>query len=386
MKILFYIGSAFPFGSAWAIRGQNFAKILTELGHNVHIISRFTLEENYRIGENNYFDGVEYEAMATVNSRYSKLYSHIVDLRGIKKYVKENDVDLFFSSSIPMMFKPLKKFLDKKKIPMYIEQCEWFDIEKFKLKQFDPFYHNMMRSINIEFPKSTGIIAISSYLENHYIQKNANVIRIPTILDTESIEFNYDTKLDNKKIKLVFAGNIGGKKELLKPILEAIRLVQKEINIEFNIFGPSKEMILENIDNDIELLEEVSDSIRINGKISQTLVPEQIRNANFMVFLRPIRQSSEAGFPTKLAESLAVGTPVITNLTSDIDLYIKNEVNGFIVNENSTSSLVDVFYKIRQLNDEDYSTIRKNSRQMAEKHFNYKEYKDQVESFIDLKV
>ena len=37
-----------------------------------------------------------------------------------------------------------------------------------------------------------------------------------------------------------------------------------------------------------------------------------------------------AGFPTKFAESLANGIPVITNPTSDIESFISHGKNGFL--------------------------------------------------------
>ncbi len=40
-----------------------------------------------------------------------------------------------------------------------------------------------------------------------------------------------------------------------------------------------------------------------------------------------------AGFPTKFVESLGAGCPVITNYTSDLDLYLKNGFNGFVVKD-----------------------------------------------------
>ena len=59
---------------------------------------------------------------------------------------------------------------------------------------------------------------------------------------------------------------------------------------------------------------------------------------HFSIFMRSHRRSSDAGFPTKLAESLAAETPVLADKTGDIPYYIENGKNGFVV-ENEANEL-----------------------------------------------
>ncbi|XJS11011.1 glycosyltransferase [Aerococcaceae bacterium WGS1372] len=383
MNILFYIGSAFPNGSAWAIRGQNLAKLFEKLGYNVHIISRFTLDEEYEKGKVNKFDGIDYEAISNKDSRLSRFYSHITDLQVIKSYILNNDVDIFFTSSVPMMYKPLKKFLDKMNIPLYIEQCEWFDSKNFKLGKYDPNYRKMIASINNEFHKSSGIVAISSFLENHYKKLGANVIRIPTILNVNNIDFEIIKPFNPNKIKLIFAGNIGGQKELLGPIFEAISIVQNDIEIEFNIFGPTKAQVIDNIEMDEEIFNKISKSINMRGRVPQTVILEEVKKSDYMIFMRPERRSSEAGFPTKLAESFSVGTPVISNATGDINKYLINDYNGFLLNTPNPDALVDVLYKISEMKEDKYIQSRKKARLTAEKYFDYNVYTQNMKELLE---
>ena len=116
--------------------------------------------------------------------------------------------------------------------------------------------------------------------------------------------------------------------------------------------------------------------LNIFGRIPQEQVEEKLRNADFSIFSRPIRQSSNAGFPTKLAESMSVGTPVITNNTGDISLYLHNGNNGFIANGNSKESLLEIFYKITNMNSDDLMEMRKQARNTAESSFSYEKYKN----------
>lgn len=76
---------------------------------------------------------------------------------------------------------------------------------------------------------------------------------------------------------------------------------------------------------------------------------ERYCEADFSIFVRPDRRSSHAGFPTKLAESLAAGTPVITNNTGDIGLYLKDGENGFLLKDGTQKSVKDVLDKLIQI-------------------------------------
>ena len=79
---------------------------------------------------------------------------------------------------------------------------------------------------------------------------------------------------------------------------------------------------------------------------------------------------------------MAAGTPVITNLTGDIGLYLKDNSNGFIVNKDIIYSLENIFTKIININKEDKSKMRENARQTAEKYYDYRNYKDKMINFL----
>ena len=54
-------------------------------------------------------------------------------------------------------------------------------------------------------------------------------------------------------------------------------------------------------------------------------------NVQFDVLLRySDLRYTKAGFPTKVVESLASATPVITNITSDLEMYLKDGENSVI--------------------------------------------------------
>ena len=98
---------------------------------------------------------------------------------------------------------------------------------------------------------------------------------------------------------------------------------------------------------------------------------------HFSIFMRSHRRSSDAGFPTKLAESLAAETPVLADKTGDIPYYIENGKNGFVV-ENEANELKKMLYHLVSMDNEAYGEMRKAARKTAEKNFDYKVYEKQI--------
>jgi glycosyltransferase involved in cell wall biosynthesis len=257
-----------------------------------------------------------------------------------------------------------------------MEQCEWYDDSTFKGGKFNPYYREHIRLIEKKNKRVDGIIAISSLFQKHYNLQHVPTLRMPTILNVSEIK--YRTAVDSKNfIRIVFAGSLGKGKEKFSDIIKALKIINAEnVKIKLDIYGATRKQLLENLENESNILTDTEDFINIFGRIPQEQVEDKLRNADFSIFSRPIRRSSNAGFPTKLAESMSVGTPVITNNTGDISLYLHNGNNGFIANENSIEALLDIFNRIVNMNSDDLTKMRKQARHTAENSFSYEKYKN----------
>ena len=65
-----------------------------------------------------------------------------------------------------------------------------------------------------------------------------------------------------------------------------------------------------------------------------------------------------AGFPTKFSESLACGTPVLTNISSDLGKYLKDGVNGYEMNITSNEALTSSLEKALSLGREELKRMK----------------------------
>ncbi|HEL1783201.1 glycosyltransferase family 4 protein [Streptococcus suis] len=382
MKAIFVMSTSFPYGEAFSSRSRNLVKLLCECGYHVHVIAPNS------VGQEDCPELSEYKYSVT----HIRDPKNIFTLSGfgtakpylvaVNDYLKSNKIDLIVSSSMTFVADQLRKVAVKENVPYIVEQCEWYDSSTFRFGKWNPYYREHIRRIEKKNMKVDGIIAISRLFEQHYSFMKVPTFRIPTILDVKNIEFRYKGE-NEKKYHIVFAGSLGKGKEKMEPIFSALKKVNRsETKIVFDIYGANEQGVLDNIDGNKELWEDVRPFVNVHGYILQNEVENVVRDADFTIFIRPIRRSSNAGFPTKFAESMAVGTPVITNNTGDIGLYLEDRKNGFLLGSGSEMEIVNAFESIISCEHFDYIEMRKCARKTAENYFDYTRYVENMKKFL----
>lgn len=381
MKVVFLVGFSFPYGEASSVRAFNICKLLNSAGIDVHVIADFVSEYRGQVGK---FCTYEWclDKQPSIFKRGLRAKESLIRL---KKYCDNFKVDAILSNAKSDRFFELEKFCKNRKIDLFIENCEWYDISSYKLGRLDYRFYKNERMLKEGFKKVNGFISISRLLNNYNSSLGKLSVRIPTILDVKEVEYSLSlNKKQEEKINIIYAGSPGKSKELLRPIIEILKVTEEfRKKIIFHIYGPNKKLVLKNI-QDKSLLDDMDECVKIYGYTPQEKMQEIIKNADFLIFIRPNRKSSHAGFPTKFGESMSVGTPVISNRTGDIDLYLKSDYNGYILNELNTETLKDIFYKILKLDKEKYNNLRKNARLTAENYFDYKKYLKEIKRLFNI--
>ena len=380
MNIIFVMSASFPYGQAFSSRARHLVKLLCTCGHHVHVIA--VKPEQARSEELVGFDySVEY-----IDVPYNKLSLAGIGGRkpyveAIKRYQKEHRVDLVLSNGMTFASANIRRYTKRMGIPYVIEQCEWFDVSTFIGGNWNPNYREHIRRIEKKNCKCEGVLSISRLFHEHYTGQGVNSIRIPTILDVQNTQCR--TEYDGEKINIVFAGSLGKGKENIAPILEAISLLGEDARkLHFNIYGANNAQVLENVGGNQALMDKVAPYVTAHGRIPQQEVEGKFREADYSIFIRPDRQSSHAGFPTKLAESMAVGTPVISNDTGDIGLYLHDGETGFLLQTGTAEELAAAFRKILAMDAQQIGQQRQNARNMALRYFDYREYQKEMEALL----
>lgn len=229
----------------------------------------------------------------------------------------------------------------------------------------------IMRKIDINLrmrycmKKMDGIIAISRYLYDYY-KEYTNTILVPPTIDLFSEKWNRNRELSvGDTIKLVYAGNAGfGFKDRLDLIINS---VVKFPNMQLNIIGMTKEQYVAGYGN----IPKGCKNVFFHGRIPHTDAVKAVQDADYQFLIRDSNLKNNAGFPTKFVESLACCTPVIATLTSNIGDYLKDGINGFVVDK--YCSIDDVLIKISNLSKQDIIRMKLNCKSCS--LFDYREYK-----------
>ena len=367
MNIVFIVVCAFPTGEASSIRALNLTRLLAECGHNVHVISDVAGEVCDNVPCT--FESIS-SRQDNVKARY---YNAISSVDHLKRYCSNHSVDVVLMNARSDRYNSVQKFCAEKGIKLLVESCEWYHFGNFKLKFLDPRFLQNELMILHGFKKADGFISISRYLDNYNKSLGKPSVRIPTIMDVMTVPEGEGSHKD--RIQIVYTGNPGNSKEYLAPMINILAEHESlRSAVQFHIYGPNQKQVLRNKGVTQEALTKAKDSVVIHGRIPQLEIQRVLMNADYQLFLRPNRKSSNAGFPTKLAESMAVGTPVITNDTGDIGLYVTDHKNGFLLSNLEEEELIKCIKNCIAQTQEEKVRMRRSARYTAEQSFDYHEY------------
>lgn len=377
MNFVFIVAFQFPYGSASSMRARHLYRLLESAGHCVHVISDFDT-----VSQTSDCSDYSYESVFDCCMTFQKRRcAGTESVSALKRYCAEHSVDCVLMNAKSDRLVSVARFCKQKNIRLMIENCEWYDSSAFKLGKWDFRYHLNQKMIQKGFREADGFISISRLLHVHNKSFGKPSVRIPTILDVENTAYSAAT--EHEKLMISYTGHPERSKEYLLPMIRL--LAEKKdlaLQTEFHIYGPSYSDVLRNIGGKEEILKRAGSSVRIHDNIPQDQVDEVLRNTDFLLFLRPDRRSSHAGFPTKLGESFAVGTPVISNDTGDIGLYVKNGINGFLI-DLPDESLERTVRKILNMGNREREAMRRAARETAEQNFDYRVYSEAMKRFLE---
>ncbi|MDP3306593.1 MAG: glycosyltransferase [Erysipelotrichaceae bacterium] len=380
MQILIISYNNFPGGDAGAVREYSLSKLFESLGHKVTI---FTMGKGDS-GIKNQYKGIEYYSLrVAAHSLIGKIKNYIDYSNRLSKELSSVDhkIDAILVVNIPVNALQMVKHYAKMNNCLLIhDSVEWYSPDQFKLRYFSPsfiikeLYNRVL--INNQF----RVIAISRYLQEHFLKRGLLVERIPIVFPTNEISYEKICCFD--KLKLLYAGS-PGKKDYLLEMLKGLSLLSvSNLNrIEFQIFGVSVNAIEKLLG--MELFLRLKDCLVIYGKVSRLTVLENLKHTHFTVMLRnSSMRYAKAGFPTKVIESLVSATPVITNISSDLADFLIDGKNSIIVDGCSAEDFKLSVEKALKLESDEIEKMFVESRRTAVDSFDIESYTSQMANIL----
>ena len=379
LKNVLYIGGfELPDKNAAAHRVVAIGKILNKIGFQISFIGiDHEIETNDIINSKQEFGKnirYKYKYPKTIKEwlHYILTTKHIIEI--IESSNRDIKIVIAYNYPAIALYR-LHKYCKKRNIAIIADSTEWYVPNGnllFKLiKDFDTNFR--MKYVQ---PKLDGIIVISRFLKNYYLTKIENIIEIPPLVDKNDIKWENNYRNVDSLVRLIYVGSPGAK-DKIEIIVQALSMLNSNINLSLDIVGISEEEFRE-----FYKLEDISLSGKFifHGRLSNTSALNILKQADFSIFIRDNNLVSKAGFPTKFVEAMAAGIPVLTNKTSNIDDFLSNEFNGYFLDYSSTEELASEFKKALILERNTIYQLKENCRNMMS--FDISQYTEKLQSFI----
>lgn len=375
-----YVGPfAFPEGGAAARRILGNAQSLVAAGYQVLVLSgqQAPDDEVHSLG-----DGI---FLASTSERDAE---HLPNLLRLTRYVtmggKSRDwldrlgakpaAVILYSGYTPYILQ-LRGWCRRAGVPLIFDAVEWYTAASPLGFATSPYLWQTEIAMRVLIPRLDGVIAISRWLEDHYTRAGLRVVRVPPTLDVKATPVGQGS--DGERLRLVYAGT-PGHKDLLAAVLKAMIIVDPDgERIKLEVYGPSPDQLK------AYNLASIPHGVTAHGMVPQATAMAGVAAADFSILLRFPDKMATAGFSTKFVESLAVGTPVIATVTSDLGEYLLDSTNGLICTDAAPATVAKVLERALSLSRREKAAMRRAARHTAETGFDYRRHTDGLRRLVE---
>lgn len=267
--------------------------------------------------------------------QWFKYITRIDYIKTIVNHIGINKICAIVAYNYPAIaLEQLRQFCKRNNIIIISDATEWYGKSKRTfpsnmIKDFDTFLR--MRHIN---KRCYNVICASNYLVDYYKSKGCNTLNIPSLVDNTDRKYAVEKRQFDREFKIYsYVGSPGKsrEKDRLDWIINSFYKLKHE-GYKFKVIfaGVDQESLLRYYPELGRGVKELNDCLEFKGRVVHSAAIEIISNSDFSLFAREINRVTLAGFPTKLAESYACHTPVITTPSSNVREYIINEKTGFV--------------------------------------------------------
>lgn len=387
IDIAIVTNSSFPLGMASTNRIVSYSKFLARRKNIKVFITKPTERESNCLNSNykGNYQGVYFEYVNgyTVWPYASnKLYKLLIILSGYYKLIihlfhEKPSVVLLYSSSnntilrvLILLFKFILKYkliIEENEYPKVLQKKNNNIVEKWIILYL--------------YRWSDGMLVMTKELSDFYSSiKVQNIFILPMTVDIDRFSKKQELTIDYKYF--VYAGGSGGfKRDGVFEIIKGFTLFRKNNNnFKLLIIGPIdlSDGLFKKIQNYMDETN-ANDNIKFLGRQSTDEVVKYLQNAEGIVMAPPVDFPS-GGFPTKLGEFLASGTPVICTKVSEITKYLSSN-NAFLIEPQNINEIADSM-RLIVINKHKAIEVGKNGMHTADKFFNANNYITELSNFL----
>lgn len=391
LRILYLGPFRFPEGDAAASRVLNNARLFRDLGHSVHILSfGGNYREEDKIDGDYKYDGITYTITNDIDTHSWKerllryTYPNPNARKIISKKILYFDVVVSYNTTLQMNLY-LQWICKKYNKKLVLDLTEWPEANETPGGKWCPIY--WMSECNMRWAQKRfkNLIPISTYLNKYY--SDSNNLLLPPLINIHDSKWNNFSKIELpvlnnfEGIRIIYAGT-PAKKDLLGNLIKALlRVLKENQKIQLVVAGVTFEQSLSFCLR--ESYEKYNNNFVFLGRIPQALVPSYYHISDFSAIIRQPSRKNMAGFPTKMAESMAAGCPVFMNETSDLGQYAKDGKNAIVIKDYNKESIEAGLRRVLGLSKEKINEMKSIARSVGKSKFDYRSYYSMTEEYIN---
>lgn len=304
--------------------------------------------------------------LITLIIRYLKLYFLLI-------FLTKSQSVLYVSRVVPMALF-IKLALSIKGVKMFREISEVPTYTKNTLKKNFIMYSNKIYD---------GIIVISSSLGTligKYSRKKSKFFELPILVRMDRFA-DFDSIEKKKKLFYCSGGNVE-RDGLLDTLNGFLMFKEKTSDTEYTLeIATSLNLNNEYHKKVYEIILANSDTIIYKGSLPTTEIPKLLMEASILM-MTPHENYKSKGFPTKLGEYFASGTPVICSAIDDLKEQITPDVVRF-VEPNDVQGVCDAIIELIQ-DKEKATAIGLRGREWVIKKYTMENYADSMIEFLGI--
>ncbi len=376
---------AFPDGGAAARRILGNALALVAAGFDVEVWTA----QKPQLSAPTHVDGIRVRALGERKAEnLPRLFKYLAYLTIGRGLIRALDAQarpiaavILYSGYTPYLLR-LTAWSRRTGTPIAFDAVEWYDPPHPLRWLVDPYYWNTELAMRRLARRTGNAIAISRHLEAHFSRGGCLTVRIPPTLDVTEIEADFGAREPGEPILLCYAGSPGHKDRLGALIAALARFDADGRAVRLVVAGVDAPALLALADVRAHGLKSLPASVSALGKVTHAQAMALTRAADFSVLLRPAARFAKAGFPTKVVESLAAGTPVFANLTGDLSLHLRDGDNAIIVGSIGAEAVLAGLERLVALPRGAFAAMRRAARSEAEHAFDYRIHVPALSGFI----
>ncbi|MCX4473382.1 glycosyltransferase [Micromonospora sp. NBC_01655] len=262
-----------------------------------------------------------------------------------------------------------------------VDVLERHDPEQFPRGRLAPYFLRHRWGLFLAGRLADRVIAVSETIAGHFVRRGRPTLVVPPQVDLAEHPAPAPPPIA-EGVRLLYAGS-AGPKDLLSVVLAGMRGLPRaeRDRVRLVIAGFDRDRAASLSDLDEGLLTELADRVTFLGRVPRDRVLEELRRSHFSVLVRPLAGYAQAGFPSKVPESLAAGCPVLLNSTSDLGRYVVDGREGLVLAGPTADDVRDGLVRALALDDAAWWAMSRAARERAGS-FDYRLWAPVVSAFV----